>query len=157
MKWIAGFRTSALALVTCAALVAFRTEPAAAQEVCGDLGDVPDEVVEFMLVEFDEDFGFPVNDESLCSALTANFVKTCTTAVKDSIKCYQDLFANHAKQRQIGCKGLESGADAKLCSARAKESAKQTADGFKSAAEDLSEDCETDEAEDFFSVCMFGF
>lgn len=157
MNTIVGWRRRGLALLGGVAGLWLGAQPAAAQFACADLGDVPEDMLEFYLVEFDEDFAVDLGDEALCAVLTQTFVKACSTAVKDTAKCLQNAFSNLGRQRQAGCKGLLSGDDAKACSAQAKSLASGAVSRIKQEAGFLTEDCEGYVAEEYFEVCMFGF
>jgi hypothetical protein len=156
MNMIIGRRQSRLVLLVICAGLWLGARPAAGQIGCAELGDTPEAALDFALAELNDDFPIPVGNPLACGVLMRNFVKLCSTAVKDSVKCLQNLYSGIAKQRQAACKILREGDDAKLCASQAKAVLKSNLDGLKLAGEDLIEECEEDLVEDYVLMCLLG-
>lgn len=157
MKMTVGRREAWLALFAIFAGVWLAARPAEAQFGCADLGDAPEDALDFALAELNDDFPIPIGDLVACGVLAQSFVKLCTTAVKDNVKCVQNLYSGIARQRQTACKSLREGDDAKLCAAQAKAVLKNSLDGLKPIGNDLIEECEDDLWLDYVAICIFGF
>jgi len=145
-----------LALLAIVAGAWLGAQPAAGQSGCADLGDTPEAVLDFALAELNDDFPIPVGSPVACGALVHNFVKLCSTAVKDNVKCVQNLYSGIAKQRQAACKTLLEGDAAKLCTSQAKAALKSSLDGLKQVGENLTEECAEDLVEDYALTCLLG-
>lgn len=140
--------------VTGAWLVA---QPAAAQPPCLEPDDAAEETLEFLIERLDFNFGVDLNDADLCEALAENFSKTCSAAVKESVKCLQIQIAAWSRLEQIGCKALLTGDAAKACSTNAKSFLKGYQEQYKNVSGQIISDCESSLATEYFEICMFGF
>ena len=147
----------ALALIGGLAGLSFGALPAQAQgtELCGDIEDMADQAFETYLEELDEEFALDLGDEKLCESLTKNFIKACQTAVKDSVKCFQNQIKSLSKQDQTACKAL-AGSGVSECVTFYKNREKSYSNEVQAIGDDQSDDCETVNADEFFDICMFG-
>ncbi len=100
------------------------------------------------------EWGVGFNDEDLCTTLTKNFIKACQNAVKDSVKCIDKQINTLSKQNQTLCKAFDEGSD---CVDSYKDDAKGDSDEVGDIGDSESGFCETEAAEIFFDICMFGF
>jgi len=156
MRRITGWRGWSLTLlvgVTGAWLVA---QPAAAQPPCLEPDEAVDETLEFLVERLEHTFGLDLNDADLCEALTQNFIKTCSAAVKESVKCLQIQFAGWSRQDQIACKALLTGDAAKECATEAKDLLKAYQNQFKLASAEAIDACQNAFADEYFDVCLSG-
>jgi hypothetical protein len=130
--------------------------PASAQSgICGNLFDLADEVSDGLLDELDDEFGVDWNDEEFCDELTRNFVKFCKKAVADAVACFQKAIKTASKQDKAACnQEFEDPGD---CVNDHKEERNEFSDEVDSEGDFQKDQCETDNAEFFFEVCMFGF
>jgi hypothetical protein len=143
-----------LALLAGLTALSFSGGPAQAQEICGDLEGLAEDVLDLYLDELDDEWGVGFNDEDLCTTLTKNFIKACQNAVKDSVKCIDKQINTLSKQNQTLCKAFDEGSD---CVDSYKDDAKGDSDEVGDIGDSESGFCETEAAEIFFDICMFGF
>lgn len=149
-----GSQRSLMLLAGTTALL-FAALPAQAQDVCGDLGDIPSEVTELYLDELDDEFAVDLNDADLCTKLTENFVKACQTAVKDAVKCIQNQIKTLNKQNQTLCKALSLNPNE--CASFYKDTSKAGSQAVADEGDDQSANCAVFAADEFYDVCLFGF
>jgi hypothetical protein len=139
-------------LAVLGALAGLALAPASAQaQVCGDLEEIADDLLDEY---FDELGDFFTLSEKTCDSMTSTFFKACTTAVKDSVKCFKTQFKSLPKAAKPACK--ENFEDPSDCEQSFKNDEQLLNNIIAQEAEFANDDCE-DAADDFWDVCRFGF
>jgi hypothetical protein len=130
--------------------VALSPAPAQAQ-ICGDLDDIAEDLLEFYVSEFADFFTL---SEPTCDAMTKEFAKACSTAVKDAVKCAERQFDAIPKAAKPACK--EASKNPSDCNDSFKDEAENEKELVKDEANFANDECE-DEADTFWDFCRFGF
>jgi hypothetical protein len=132
-------------------LTSLALAPAPAQaQICGELDDIADDLLDAYIDVLEEVFSFPLFDEKTCDSMAKAFLKQCDTAVKDAVKCSDRQLDGIPKVAKPACKLASKNPS------QCDDDFKELADAEKQAVDDLApsahEDCE-DAADELFDIC----
>lgn len=135
-------------LAALGALSGLALAPAPAQaEVCGDFGDIADDLLAIYLDEFGE--LFPLSEKT-CEEMTKTFDSACNTAVKDAKKCWDRVVGGIPKAAKPPCN--ERFQNPSTCYNAYKNQAKDEESQVNDQANAANGDCNLAK-DDFFDAC----